>query len=54
MLYGDHDRVPGVVAVDEAIHLARRYSDEASRRFINGVLSSILATAEDKQAEENL
>lgn len=53
ILYGDHDRVPGVVAVDEAIHLARRYSDEASRRFINGVLSSILATAEDKQSEEN-
>ncbi|MDK6371788.1 transcription antitermination factor NusB [Aerococcus urinae] len=54
ILYGDHDRVPGVVAVDEAIHLARRYSDEASRRFINGVLSSILATAEDKQSEEDL
>lgn len=53
ILYGNHDRVPGVVAVDEAIHLARRYSDEASRRFINGVLSSILATAGNKQSEEN-
>lgn len=38
----DVDNVPGKVAVNEALELAKEYSDERSRRFINGVLSAIL------------
>ncbi|WP_125982657.1 transcription antitermination factor NusB [Loigolactobacillus iwatensis] len=34
--------VPARVAVNEALELARKYNDERSRRFINGVLSAIL------------
>lgn len=33
---------PNRVAVDEALELAREYSDEASRKFINGVLSNLI------------
>ncbi|QGG59519.1 transcription antitermination factor NusB [Loigolactobacillus bifermentans] len=38
----DVDNVPGKVAVNEALELAKEYSDERSRRFINGVLSAVL------------
>lgn len=40
MLYVED--VPGKVAVNEAIELAKKFSDDASRKFINGVLSAIL------------
>ncbi|MDO4680427.1 MAG: transcription antitermination factor NusB [Aerococcus sp.] len=36
------DKVPAVVAIDQALDLAKRYSDDRSRRFINGVLSQLL------------
>ncbi|PKZ23310.1 transcription antitermination factor NusB [Aerococcus sanguinicola] len=42
MFYVAEDRVPKVVAVNEAIELAKRYSDDRSRRFINGVLSNTM------------
>ncbi|MDD6795302.1 MAG: transcription antitermination factor NusB [Clostridiaceae bacterium] len=34
--------VPGKVAVNEALELAKKYSDEKSVSFINGVLDKIL------------
>ncbi|MDK6940910.1 transcription antitermination factor NusB [Aerococcus sp. UMB8487] len=42
MFYVAEDRVPKVVAVNEGIELAKRYSDDRSRRFINGVLSNTM------------
>jgi transcription antitermination protein NusB len=36
------DDVPERVSVDEAIELAKRYSDDAGKNFINGVLNSVL------------
>lgn len=36
------DGVPGAVAVNEAIELAKTYGSEKSPRFINGVLGNIL------------
>ncbi len=33
---------PYQIAINEAIELAKRYSTEKSKRFINGVLSSII------------
>lgn len=36
------ENVPGKVAVNEALELAKKYSDDRSRRFINGVLSAVL------------
>ncbi|MFD0896222.1 transcription antitermination factor NusB [Loigolactobacillus binensis] len=34
--------VPAKVAVNEALEIAKKYSDERSRKFINGVLSAIV------------
>lgn len=42
MLYADEEVVPRVVALSEALELAKLYSDDRSRKFINGVLSNIL------------
>jgi N utilization substance protein B len=33
--------VPEKVAINEAVDLAKRYSDEEGRRFINGVLRRV-------------
>lgn len=38
-----HTDVPGPVAVNEAIELARRYGTEASPRFVAGILGKLLA-----------
>lgn len=36
------ENIPNVVSVNEAIELAKKYSDEKSASFINGVLGSII------------
>lgn len=38
-----HGEVPGPVAVDEAIELAKRYGTEASGRFVAGLMGRLLA-----------
>ena len=38
-----HTDVPGPVAIDEAIELARRYGTEASPKFVAGILGRVLA-----------
>jgi transcription termination factor NusB len=35
--------VPVRVSVDEAIELAKRYSDDAGKKLINGILNTIIA-----------
>ena len=35
------DEVPDAVAINEAVEIAKKYSDEKSAKFINGVLSGI-------------
>lgn len=35
------DQVPPKVAIDESIELAKRYGDQESGRFVNGVLDNI-------------
>jgi transcription antitermination protein NusB len=42
--------VPDVVAVDEAVHLARMLSTEDSPRFVNGVLGRLATIAERLRA----
>ncbi len=42
-------QTPVQVAVNEAVTLAKRYSEAKSSRFINGVLSSILKDINKKQ-----
>ena len=35
--------IPSKVSLNEALELAKEFSDDESRRFINGVLSSVMA-----------
>ena len=41
------DDIPVAVAIDEAVELAKEYSTEDSSRFVNGVLSGVLAASQD-------
>lgn len=43
--------VPPVVAINEAIEIAKHYGDESSPKFINGVLSSIMKKNKTKNDE---
>lgn len=36
------DDVPNTVALNEALELAKKFSDDQSRKFINGVLSNVM------------
>ena len=42
--------VPREVAIDEAVELARRFSDDASPRFVNGVLDALARAADEEPA----
>lgn len=41
--------VDGKVAINEAIQLAKAFSDERSAKFVNGVLSNVLADLEKEE-----
>jgi len=45
--YIDDEDVPAKVAVNEAVELAKEFSDDASSKFINGVLSNLLADSKE-------
>ena len=36
------EEVPNKVSLNEALELSKEFSDETSRRFINGVLSNLI------------
>ncbi len=40
------DDVPAAVALNEAIELAKTFSDDHSRKFVNGMLSNVLKELE--------
>ncbi|GAA4709817.1 transcription antitermination factor NusB [Brevibacillus fulvus] len=44
------DEMPDKVVLNEAIELAKLYSDDQSYRYINGVLSSFLQTRQTTEA----
>jgi transcription antitermination protein NusB len=47
-----HTDVPGPVAVNEAIELARRYGTEASPRFVAGILGRLLSERDGVPADD--
>ncbi|MFM1997366.1 MAG: hypothetical protein RLZZ111_1753 [Planctomycetota bacterium] len=49
-----HTDVPGPVAVNEAIDLARRYGSEESPRFVAGLLGRILADRDGTPADAHM
>ncbi|MDR0614847.1 MAG: transcription antitermination factor NusB [Lactobacillales bacterium] len=40
--YIDEEKMPNIAAVNEAIELAKIFSEEKSSQFINGILSNVL------------
>ncbi|WP_100488239.1 transcription antitermination factor NusB [Sporolactobacillus pectinivorans] len=46
MLY--FDDIPTTVSINEAVELCRKYGDEQTRKFVNGILSSISKEIETK------
>lgn len=44
-----HPEIPKKVVINEALELAKTYSDDTSRKFINGVLSSIVISVNSDQ-----
>lgn len=42
------DELPAKVSLNEALELTKEFSDDESRRFVNGVLSAIMLEAEEK------
>ena len=46
-----HGGTPAPVVIDEALELARRYSNEESVQFINGVLDAIRREAPGQEPE---
>jgi len=50
--YAKSEDVPPVVAINEAIEIAKQYGSEKSGKFINGVLSSIYQDTAENTAEK--
>ena len=38
----EYDETPQLVAINEAIELAKKFSDEKSSKFVNGILSQFV------------
>ena len=47
LLGSSFDDIPPKVSINEAIELAKRYSDPGSKNFINGLLNSVLECLAD-------
>ncbi|MGB9681122.1 MAG: transcription antitermination factor NusB [Minisyncoccia bacterium] len=41
LLYANKEEVPPKVAINEAVELAKTFSNDSSRRFVNGVLGTV-------------
>ncbi|MBQ4371593.1 MAG: transcription antitermination factor NusB [Firmicutes bacterium] len=41
MKYLDEEDVPDAAAINEAVELAKKYGDESSARFVNGLLGKV-------------
>lgn len=52
IFYVSDEEVPNNVAVDEAIDLAKIFSDDKSRKFISGLLANVLAAINEDKTEE--
>ena len=46
--------VPGSVAINEAVELAKKYDDPKARAFINGVLNAIKKELEELEAKYDI
>lgn len=51
VVFVDDQIVPSKVAVDEAIELSKRFSDDKSRQFVSGVLAKLLKDNQEKEPD---
>ena len=51
LLFGNKEEVPPKVAINEAVELAKSFSGDSSRRFVNGVLGTIYREKEELEKE---
>ena len=42
------DEIPKSVSINEAVNLAKKYSQDAARSFVNGVLANFAEPKEEK------
>ena len=49
MMFGDQEKVPLKVAINEAIELAKAFGGESSGKFVNGVLGSLYRKIKEKE-----
>jgi len=45
--------IPGAVAINEAVEIAKEFGDDNSSKFINGVLSSVMEYSEKDESKED-
>lgn len=48
------DGIPEAVAINEAVDLAKKYSTEDSRRFINGILGQIVKKKDEPNSKSDI
>lgn len=48
ILFGDPEKVPASVAINEAVELAKLFGGEDSSKFVNGVLGKVAENAEQE------
>jgi N utilization substance protein B len=52
LLYADEEDIPPVVAINEAIEIAKEFGGDNSGKFINGVLSSVYKQVQENSADK--
>lgn len=56
LLYANKEEVPPKVAINEAVELAKNFSGETSRKFVNGVLGTVfnIIKENEEKSEEKI
>jgi len=47
-----YSKLPYKVAINEAVELAKKYGDDSSKSFVNGILASIVKERKLDEVEE--
>ena len=53
LLFGNKEEVPPKVAINEAIELAKSFSGDSSRKFVNGVLGTVYKETEKIKTDKS-
>jgi len=53
MKFFSHEKIPQSVSVNEAVELAKRFSDDQGKAFINGALATFLRSPDTVRPSKN-